>query len=70
MAGSFCVLVDGNDDVAATRDRIAKVRVRDGSIHDNPTILPEPINKIEHDSATVVFGVHEGNDDGEGSGKA
>jgi hypothetical protein len=62
-------LVDGNDDAAAARDRIAKVGVHDGSIHDNPTVLPEPIDKIECDSATVVFGVHEGNDDGEGSGK-
>ncbi len=63
-------MVDGDDDTAAARDRIAKVGVRAGSIRDNPTILPEPIDKIEHDSATDVFGVHEGNDDGEGSGKA
>jgi hypothetical protein len=69
MAGSFCVLVDGDGDAAAARDRIAEVRVRDGSIHDNPTILPEPIDEIEHDSGTVVFGVHKGNDDGEGLGK-
>jgi hypothetical protein len=69
-AGSFCVLVDGNDDAAAPRDRIAKVGVHEGSIRDNPTILPGPIDKIEHDSTTVVFGVHKGNDGGEGLGKA
>jgi hypothetical protein len=37
-AGSFCVVVDGNDD--------AKVGVRDGSVRNDPTILPEPIDKI------------------------
>ena len=45
-AGSFCVLVDGDDEVAAARDRIAKVGVRHGSVHDDPTVLLEPINKI------------------------
>jgi hypothetical protein len=70
MAGRFCVLVDGNNDATAARVRIADVGVRDGSIRDNPTILPEPIDEIERDSVTDVFGVHEGNDDGEGLGKA
>ncbi len=55
-------MVDGNDDAAAAIERIAKVGVRDGSIRDNPTILPELIDKIECDSATVMFGMHEGND--------
>ncbi len=59
-------MVDGNNDAAAARDRIAKVRVPNGSIRDNPTVLPESIDKIERDSTTVVFGVHEGNDNGEG----
>jgi len=45
-AGSFCVLVDGNDKGAAARDRIAKVRVHDGSIRNDPTVLPEPVNKF------------------------
>ncbi len=63
-------MVDGNDDAVAARERIAKVGVRDRSIHDNPTVLPEMIDKIEHGSVTVVFGVHEDNDNGEGSGKA
>ena len=45
-AGSFCVLVDGDDEAAAARDRIAKVGVRHGSVHDDPTVLLEPINKI------------------------
>ena len=45
-AGSFCVVVDGDDEAAAARDRIAKVGVRDGSVHNDPTVLPEPINKI------------------------
>jgi hypothetical protein len=70
MAGSFCILVDGNNDVAAARDRITKVGVHDGSILDNPTVLPKPIDKIEHDSVTVVFRLHKGNEDGEGLGKA
>jgi hypothetical protein len=62
--------VDGDDDAVATRDRIAKVGVCDGSICDNLTVLPEPFDKIKPDSMTVVFGVHEGNGDGEGLGKA
>ena len=45
-AGSLCVLVDGDNKAAAARDRIAKVRVRDGSIRNDPTVLPEPINKV------------------------
>ncbi len=45
-AGSFCVVVDGEDEAAATRDRIAKVGVRDGSVCNDPTILSEPIDKI------------------------
>jgi hypothetical protein len=45
-AGSFCVLVDGNNEAAAARDRIAKVGVRDGSVRNDPAVLPEPINKI------------------------
>ena len=45
-AGSFCVLVDGDDKAAAARGRIAKVRVRDGSIRNDPTVLPEPVNKV------------------------
>jgi hypothetical protein len=45
-AGSLRVLVDGDDEATAARDRITKVRVRDGSICNNPTILPEPINKV------------------------
>jgi hypothetical protein len=31
---------------AAARDRIAKVGVRDGSVRNDPAVLPEPINKI------------------------
>ena len=45
-AGSFCVLVDGDDEASVARDRIAKVVVHDGSVRDDPTVLPEPINKI------------------------
>jgi len=45
-ARSLCVLVDGNDEGAAARDRITKVRVCDGSICNHPTILPEPVNKV------------------------
>ena len=45
-ARSLCVLVDGDDEAAAARDRITKVRVRDGSIRNHPTILPEPVNKV------------------------
>ncbi len=40
-AGSFCVLVDGDNEAATTRDRIAKVGVRDGSVRDDPIVLPE-----------------------------
>ena len=56
-------MVDGDNKAAAGRDRIAKVRVRDGSIRNDPTVLPESICKAESDGATVVFGVHEGHDD-------
>ena len=45
-AGRFCVVVDGDDEAAAARDRIPKVGVRDGSVHDDPTVLPELIDKI------------------------
>ena len=45
-AGSFCVLVDGDDETAAARDRIAKVGVCDGGVRNDPTVLPEPIDKI------------------------
>jgi len=45
-AGSLGVLVDGDDEAAAARDRITKVRVHDGSIHNDPTVLPEPMNKV------------------------
>jgi hypothetical protein len=45
-AGSFCVLVDGDDETAAARDRIAEVGVCDGGVRNDPTVLPEPINKI------------------------
>ncbi len=45
-AGSFCVVVDGDGEAAAARDRIAKVGVRDGSVRNDPTVLPEPIDKI------------------------
>ena len=45
-AGSLGILVDGDDEAAAARDRITKDRVRDGSIRNDPTILPEPMNKV------------------------
>ncbi len=45
-AGSFSVLVNGDDEAAAARDRIAKVGVRDGSVRDDPTFLLEPMNEI------------------------
>ncbi len=45
-AGSFCVVVDGDNEAAAATDRIPKVGVRNGSVCNNPTILPEPIDKI------------------------
>ncbi len=64
-AGSFRVLVDGDDEAAATRDRIAKVGVRDGSVRDDPTVRFEPMNEVQRDCATVMFWVHEGHDDGE-----
>jgi len=62
-AGSLCVLVNGDNEAAATGDRITKIRVRDGSIRNDPTVLPESICKAESDGPTVVFGVHEGHDD-------
>jgi hypothetical protein len=64
-AGSFCVLVDGDNEAATARDRIPEVGVRDGSVCDDPTVLPEPINKILRDCATIMFWVHEGHDYGE-----
>ncbi len=44
--GGFCVLVDGDDEATAARDRIAKVGIRDGSVRDDPTVLLEPMNEI------------------------
>jgi len=45
-AGSFCVLMDGDDEAAVARDIIAKVGIRDGSVREDPTVLLEPMNKI------------------------
>ena len=64
-AGSFCVLVDGDDEATAARDRITKVGVRDRSVSDDPTVFLEPMNEVQYDCVPVMFWVHEGHDNGE-----
>jgi hypothetical protein len=45
-AGCLCVLVNGDNEAAATGYRITKVRVRDGSIRNYQTVFPELINEV------------------------
>jgi hypothetical protein len=52
-SGSLGVLMNGNNEAAATGDRITKVRVRDGSIRNDPTVLPESIYKVQRVTARL-----------------